>query len=380
LITAGRVTEGMAGLLIAVAAGAAIGACNSGYGLKGAGSATSVRGIQVRGHELVGPSGAPVVLHGVDMSGTEYACAESWSADPFAGQPEDDRRTFAALLSWHINAVRIPLNEDCWLGINGVRIGGAAYRAPVTKLVRDLEGAGLYVILDLHWSAPGTQRALSQNPAPDEDHSPAFWQSVASTFKRDRKVVFDLFNEPDLRWISPGGPDRWTCLWEGCWMTRYFTGGQPSTVIAAWETAGMDQLISVVRKAGAANLILAAGDDSANDLSGWLDHRPADANLAASWHAYPGMDCSSEMCWDQTVAPLAREVPVVVTETGDSSAGPEVYLPSFLPWADAHDLSYLAWTWNAWMAPTNVLVTSMTMGTPTPGEGTEFRDHLLGLG
>jgi len=33
--------------------------------------------------------------------------------------------------------------------------------------------------------APGTQLALSQNPAPDEDHSPAFWKSVAATFKGD---------------------------------------------------------------------------------------------------------------------------------------------------------------------------------------------------
>ena len=33
--------------------------------------------------------------------------------------------------TWSINAVRVPLNEDCWLGINGVKpqYGGAAYRS-----------------------------------------------------------------------------------------------------------------------------------------------------------------------------------------------------------------------------------------------------------
>jgi hypothetical protein len=311
------------------------------------------------------------------MSGTEYACAQNYTDDPFGGQPEDDAQTFAAMRSWHINVVRLPLNEDCWLGINGVRVGGSTYRAAIIKLVSDLGASGFYVILDLHWSTPGTQRALSQNPAPDEDHSPAFWASVAATFKDDDDVIFDLFNEPYFRWIAPGGPDQWTCLWQGCTLTTYQTGGDPSTVSADWRTAGMDQLISVVRGAGARNLILVAGVDWANDLSGWLAQRSDDSNLAVSWHSYPNNRCSNESCWNGVVAPLARHVPVVVTETGDSAAAPATYLPSFLPWCDRHGIGYLAWTWNAWSAETNVLVTNMKTGAPTPGEGSYFRRHLL---
>ena len=42
-----------------------------------------------------------------------------------------DAASIAAMKAWHINAVRVPLNEDCWLGINGVKpqYGGAPYRA-----------------------------------------------------------------------------------------------------------------------------------------------------------------------------------------------------------------------------------------------------------
>jgi hypothetical protein len=313
----------------------------------------------------------------VNMSGTEYACAQNYTDDPFGGQPEDDSQTLAAMRSWHINAVRLPLNEDCWLGINGVRIGGLPYRSAITSLVRDLEASGFYVILDLHWSAPGTQRALSQNPAPDEDHSPAFWASVASTFKGDHDVIFDLFNEPYFKWIAPAGPGQWTCLWKGCTLTEYVTGGDPSTVSANWRTAGMDQLISAVRGTGATNLILVAGVDWANDLSGWLDQRPKDGNLAVSWHSYSKNQCSNKSCWHRVVAPLTRRVPVVVTETGDSAVGPASYLSTFLPWCDSHGLGYLAWTWNAWQQQSNVLVTNMQTGTPTPGEGAYFRHHLL---
>ncbi|MGH3261032.1 MAG: cellulase family glycosylhydrolase, partial [Trebonia sp.] len=113
--------------------------------------ATSLLALHRSGNQIVDSAGKAVTLRGVDMSGTEFVCAQNWTNDPFGGQPEDSPATFAAMHSWGINAVRIPLNEDCWLGINGVQIGGGAYQAPVEKLVRDLERSGFYVILDLHW-------------------------------------------------------------------------------------------------------------------------------------------------------------------------------------------------------------------------------------
>ena len=52
----------------------------------------------------------------------------------------------AAMKSWDINAVRVPLNEDCWLGI-GTKPGrgGAPYRRIVKRYVSALNRAGLYV-------------------------------------------------------------------------------------------------------------------------------------------------------------------------------------------------------------------------------------------
>jgi hypothetical protein len=76
------------------------------------------------------------------------------------------------------------------------------------------------------------------------------------------------------------------------------------------------------------------------------------------------------------IAPVAAKVPVVVGETGDSAAGPEIYLPSFLPWASAHGLNVVAWTWNAWGDPDDVLVTNMQTGAPTSGEGVLYRGWL----
>src|SRR5262245_49905326 len=98
---------------------------------------------------LVDGTGATVRLHGVDRAGTEYACL---GGNLFSGP--SDQASIDAMKAWHINAVRVPLNEDCWLGINGVPVAssGAPYQAAIRAYVSLLEQNGMYVILDLHWA------------------------------------------------------------------------------------------------------------------------------------------------------------------------------------------------------------------------------------
>jgi len=81
--------------------------------------------IGVRGNHLVDRAGKAVRLLGVDRSGTEYECMYS---DTIFDGPSD-AASVKAIASWHVNAVRVPLNEDCWLGINGAFKGasGPAY-------------------------------------------------------------------------------------------------------------------------------------------------------------------------------------------------------------------------------------------------------------
>ena len=75
--------------------------------------------------------------------------------------------------SWKTNAVRVPLNEDCWLGINGVdaAYGGANYRKAIGDYVTRLHAAGFVVILDLHWPRPARPRRRRSRMA-DADHAP----------------------------------------------------------------------------------------------------------------------------------------------------------------------------------------------------------------
>jgi len=84
----------------------------------------------------------------VNRSGTEYACAQGWG---FFDGPSDSA-SIAAIAAWKANAVRVPLNETCWLAINGVKpaYAGANYARAIGDFVDRLNRAGLVVILELH--------------------------------------------------------------------------------------------------------------------------------------------------------------------------------------------------------------------------------------
>jgi endoglucanase len=315
-------------------------------------------GLAVRavGNHLVDARGSPIRLLGVDRSGAEYACIEGMGF--FAGPT--GKRSIAAMTSWGINAVRVPLNEDCWLGINGLpaRYSAARYRAAIRAYVARLHQAGLYVILDLHWNAPGRARATTQQPMADADHAPAFWSSVAQAFKADPAVVFDLYNEPhDI---------SWRCWRDGCVLPE------------GWRTAGVQTLVDAVRSAGARQVIIATGLGWGNDLSSWLRYRPRDPadQLVAGFHVYPGLGCVTVACWDADVRPVARSVPVVTGEFGDAGCTP-AFIDRFMNWADSSGVSYLGWSWNPVGCGSPALIRSWN-GLPTAyGEG--LRMHLIKL-
>ncbi len=313
--------------------------------------------IKVRGNALVDGSGAPVRLLGVNRSGTEYACSQGWGI--FDGP--SDAASIAAMASWHTNAVRVPLNEDCWLGINGVSpsYGGPNYQSAVGAYVSALHNAGLVAILDLHWNAPGTALARGQQVMADADHAPAFWSSVATYFRTDPAVAFDLYNEPhDISWL--------------CWRDGCATSG-------GWQAAGMQSLVNAVRSAGASQPVLVGGLGWSSDLSSWLTYRPTDpANqVVASFHVYNFSGCSMSDCWTGQVAPVAASVPVVTGEIGENDCG-STFIAAYMAWADAHGVSYLGWTWDTWNCSSGPALITAYDGTAT-AFGAGFRDHLTAL-
>ena len=326
--------------------------------------------IRVVGNHFVNGDGQTIRLLGADREGTEYACVDGtgYSVGP------EDASDAAAIASWHTNAVRIPLNEDCWLGINGLPAYGTAdgYRQMIASYVSALNAKGIYAILDLQWNAPGDLPAKGLRTMPDE-HSLAFWTSVASTLAANPAVLFDAFNEPH----SVG----WSCWRDGgCAVPQAQDGTTPDPT-QTYTAVGMQSIVNDIRAAGAHQPILLGGLDHGNDLSGWLANMPTDSDrqLAAVFHVYQPNSCATTSCWDGTVAPVAASVPVTTAEFSESDCS-ENWDNTLMAWDDAHGIGYLAWGWFILThhCQSLYLITDWN-GTPEAPNGTALHDHLAAL-
>ncbi|MFE2599530.1 cellulose binding domain-containing protein [Streptomyces sp. NPDC059396] len=332
--------------------------------------------LRASGNRLVDENGTVRRMLGVNRSGGEFMCVQGRGI--FDG-PVDDA-SVRAIADWEVNTVRIPLNEECWLGLPHINAAyaGANYIRAVEQYVTRLEAHGITPVLELHWShgrytgndnhCPDTEYATCQKPMPNAQYTPAFWTSVARTFKDDEAVVFDLFNEPF--------PDRATSNTDAAW-TCWRDGGNCPGI--DFPVAGMQSLLDAVRATGARNLVLIPGVAYANDLRQWLKYRPADpvSNVAAAWHSYNFNVCANESCWNEQLAPVAAQVPFVAGEIGENTCS-HGYLDRVMAWLDGRGASYLGWTWNTWDCSSGPALISDYNGTPT-NFGVGLRDHLKGL-
>ena len=337
--------------------------------------------IKVKGNTFVDRNGKTFQMRGVNVSGLESVAIQGWSvSDPWGGM----KPVWSALQAWKVNSVRLPLNEASWLGYTCVDSNGATldpdpgknYRATVAQTVTEANAAGLYVILDLHWSAPGTICPTDQNWMADTDHSIAFWTSIADTFKANPAVIFELYNEPVLTDSIAG----WNAWLNGGAQTTVRPGGGKTY---AWTSAGMQQLLDAVRATGATNVVLCGGVSYSNVLTSFPSHIPVDpiSQLGAAWHVYSFniyVDPSPGTSTTNMLAAVSANVPLVITEVGDTDGAGATgsFVKKILTFADSTGYSYFGWTWNDWGQSSNDLILNSS-GTPTIGFGTYFKQHLI---
>ena len=323
----------------------------------------SVSGLHVSGNQILNGQNKVVALHGVDRSGTEYECLASTQV--FDGP--SDAASVAAMQKWDINIVRLPINEDCWLGINGVMIGGTAYQTAIVNYVNLLATNNIAAIIDLQWAAPGTTLSNQLTPMPDADHAPSFWTSVANTFKSNSSVIFDLFNEP-FPDSNSASTAAWTCLQNG--------GTCPGV---AYTAVGTQSLVNTIRATGSTNIIMVPGVQYTNVLDQWLAHKPADSanQLAASWHSYANQICNTSGCWSGVIQPILANSPLIAGEIGENDCQ-DTYINPLMAFLDSNGGNYLAWAWNTYDCSSFPALISDYTGTPT-AFGLGYQDHLLAL-
>jgi hypothetical protein len=378
--------------------------------------------IAVCGNQFVNQNGKTVILRGANTEGTQYDCAQDGAGffdDPTISGT-DFSTEIAAMKSWGVNVVRVNLNEECWLGINGVPSttsavgsnGFDAYANAMGSYVQALNAAGIYAEVDLHLNAPGSELIADagnddfQNPLP-ESNSDQFWRSVGSYFASNPAVIFGVFNEPVPPTPTVNGDTAvgWACDLNGCLVPDFTSSSNydqmPSTTYAG---EGMQQMITDIRSVDTTTPLLVGGPDWAGDVDEWLStFYPGGVSidpsnqLAASVHIYfpdGNSPCSlstdvATACPDQSqgaltndgLVQLAAVAPVAIDEIGDfSCSGGESTSSSLAPFlasVDAEDASagtdigYVGWAWTTDGCDPN-LITDWSTGDPSPMGADEY--------
>ena len=185
------------------------------------------------------------------------------------------------------------------------------------------------------------------------------WSQVSAAFATDPSVIFDLYNEPMIGGLQPTTAD-WACLLNGCETVFDTCKADPShpCTNVTYMTAGMQQLVDAVRSSRCrpthhgrgtqlgGRPVWCEGRGGNGGHCMWQEFEPTDPNdqLIASFHTFNWTACSTPACWNEDVGTVASEVPVVTGEFGESDCSTS-YVDTFMAWADQHDVSYLATSW-----------------------------------
>ena len=323
-------------------------------------------GVHAVGNQIY--DGAKLIrLLGVDRPGTEYQCVN----DEGIFDGPSDQASITAMLTWDVNAVRVPLNDDCWLGLNGVNAlySGAPYQKAISDYVTLLLANGIYPILDLHWTEDAGALAVGQQPMPDAN-AIAFWTSVAGVFGTQNKVIFDLFNEPYPD-SNNDATSAWVCWANGgsTWPGVAYPGRRHESGCPRRAWRGRDQLRGPGRSGVCERPVAMAGLRAARQQHRRLVARLHQQQLHPRLHTFA-----------QDAAPSLALFPVVATEIGDATgtACDGKFITTIMDYLDAPGTgippqSYLAWSWSTDNTPH--LLSDYT-GTPTC-DGPTYMAHLI---
>jgi hypothetical protein len=311
-----------------------------------------------------------VVLRGINVSGPEYECLTDvvWDSSNLPASTTDYQAVVNGMINnWHANVVRIPLNEDCWLGVPTSTPPPASgltnYIQPIMNFISVANASGLVVEVDLHvGGGPELVKKGSNQidnfPAMDTNYSLQFWQSVAGYFKNNPSVIFNLTNEPEFLGSGSTAAADWTCyLNGGCSTTACQNNGcqGPNGKSNTWNVQGVASVVSAIRAVPATNVIIIAGLDYSNQLDDWLTYvreYVTDTQIAAGIHLYYDLDCTTATCWNSTWTPIMTAgYPIVIDETGelpkaqggDACTGAET--DSMVSWANGSSPKVGYWFW-----------------------------------
>jgi hypothetical protein len=312
--------------------------------------------LKVSGKYFQTVSGGGIVrLVGVNLCGCEWSAAGYGPSGGFGGDMVQSVN--AAVSTWKSNCLRVPLNQDFWFGYsNGSSASSTTqstanqnkYRTYIDNVVNAASGKNVCVELDLHWSGKGSWGSsvdAKQQNMPD-DHSTDFWQDVATRYKNNPAVLFNLYNEPK--------DDSWS-IWKN--------GGQSGS---GFHTPGHQSLVNTIRTTGANNVIIVGGLGWAYDMTGVAANAlsdPGGNGIAYEAHIYDNKGTGAPGIWNTNVTVAVNAgFCVVIGEFGPKNDGSQdntgctPFESDLIKWIDGantanYPYSALGWSFNTDAVP-----------------------------
>jgi len=319
-------------LAIAVALAAVMVSCTS-TGPSRATTATPsaiVGPLRVSGNAIVDANGHPVILRGLARAGL--------NAKPYVENDSHlDAANFDAMKSWGANIVRIYLGQQFWLSNECEYVN--YYPRKVDQVVDWITSRGMVALLDLNWNTRNScLKSKGQKMA--DTGSITFWHEVATRYKDNPLVAFDLYNEP-----------------HGITWSVWRDGGQIVDVDLTWTAAGMQQMYDAVRETGAQNLVFVSGNVWAN-MPPPSQYQLTGSNIVYATHWYtcpndPPPTCTTSDPYNPAPPgkrlnawlPLMTTHPVVITEFGWPDSNDGTYTKNVIDWAASHHAGWIAYHW-----------------------------------
>lgn len=284
----------------------------------------------VDGKRILDAHGNTFVPYGVQLDGILFA-QTNWRTDGALTYLTHDQ-LLAAHDFWHSNTVSLQIGSKALFAQAPY---DAAYLAALDQTVAWATQLGMNTLLVLQYEGYGN----SAQVLPTQDTSAA-WRVLASHYKNNAAVFFDLFNEPNPTALS-GGDDT-----ESIWSLWQHGG-----TLAGNVYVGLQQLVDTVRGSGAANLVFVDGLATGEDIALLPAHLITGKNVVYAIHPYLSAQHRTESDWDTWFGNAATgNFPVVADEWSEYqsdanecfSDAPTI-VPRFLAYLRRHEIGLLAY-------------------------------------
>lgn len=297
----------------------------------------------VVGNRIVDSSGKTLILRGADIEdlyNSANIAQVQYQAFPTTVHIMHDQ--------WHMNVLRLQTCNWLW------QRDPTNFMNRLQTSVNQATQAGLYVMLTLY------DHSICNPPYPPFGTAyhmirPAmvtYLKALATTFKNNPMVMFDVYNEPAIRntWR-----DRYTDAQWKLWLnggTVDVGNGQTQQVV------GMQTMVNTVRAAGAKQIILVEGYSYGETFYNIGSNTVKDPlnNVVYEIHKY-GLNQPSTY-WDKDFGFMTAKYPVLVGEWALMASGRNLncyktrqsdasqVVSRFLNYMAAHNMSWTAFAFN----------------------------------